>query len=159
MPCLPVSRPSSLILAMALAVLATCSPAGAPAAESAVIEVQGAFLMEPAGGRDVTSGGFEVTVSGAPVSLVAAETPLAGRVELHTMEMDDGVMRMRQVEAFEVSEDQPLVLERGGNHLMVYGLSEDFAAAGETDLLLTFRDSGGNEQTVVTTAEIRSRTD
>jgi copper(I)-binding protein len=148
---------STVFAGAGLLALAACGEANAPAPDTAVIEVQGAFLMVPAEGRDMTSGGFQVTVTGAPRTLVAAETALAERVELHTMEDDDGVMRMRQVEAFEVTPDAPLVLERGGNHLMLYGLSEDFASQAQTDLLLTFRDPAGTEQTVVTTAEIRPR--
>ena len=94
-------------------------------------------------------------VTGAPVELVGASTDVADRVELHTMTMEDNVMQMRQVESFTVSEGEPVVLQRGGNHLMLFGVDPAIAIGDTVDLSLEFRDSDGTSQTLVTSADVK----
>ena len=73
--------------------------------------------------------------SAKPDRLIAVESPDA-RIEMHTHEMRDNVMRMRRVEAFSLPPSTDLVLESGGLHLMVF----DFVPkANKTPLRLTFR--------------------
>lgn len=139
-----------------IAILAACSEtlvAPEPAAGS-VVEVRDAFLVQPATGRDITGGGLSVTVTGAPRKLVGARTEIAGTVELHTMAMEDGMMRMRKVESFTVNETEPLKLERGGNHLMLFGLTETLEVGDTVDIVLTFESEDGAMQDIVTTAEV-----
>ena len=73
--------------------------------------------------------------SATPDRLIGVESPDA-RIEMHTHEMRDNIMRMRRVEAFSLSPGTNLVLESGGHHLMVF----DFVhQAHKTPLRLTFR--------------------
>jgi hypothetical protein len=133
--------------------LAACG-AAAPAAEGeTVIEVRDAFIVEPPAGRDLTGGGLTVTVQGEPVTLIGATTAAARKVELHTMSMEGGMMQMRQVESFPVTETAPLVLERGGNHLMLFGVGP-IESGSSVDVILTFTDESGSEIEVTTQAEI-----
>ena len=70
-----------------------------------------------------------------PDRLIAVESPDA-RIELHTHEMRDNIMRMRRAEAFSLSPGTDLILKSGGHHLMVF----DFVHhEHKTSLLLTFR--------------------
>lgn len=144
----------ALIPAAALMLAACSGPAGAPAGES-VIEVKEAFIVKPTEGRDVAAGGLMAYVTGAPAELVGVSTDAADRVELHAMSMEDGVMQMCQVESFTASEGEPIVLQRGGNHLMLFGVDPAIAVGDSVDLSLEFRDSDGTSQTVVTSAEIK----
>lgn len=145
----------ALIPVAAALMLAACSgPADKPATGS-VIEVKDAFVVKPAAGRDVASGGMMVYVTGAPVDLIGVSTDAADRVELHTMSMEDGVMQMRQVDSFKVSEGEPVVLQRGGNHLMLFGFDSAIQEGDKVDLSLEFRDSDGASQTVVTSADVK----
>lgn len=67
-----------------------------------------------------------------PVRLVGASTPAAARVEIHTMSMEGGVMRMRPVVGgLVVPAGGQVRLAPGGLHLMLIGLKgplrvEDF---------------------------------
>ena len=147
---------TNLILPAAL-ILGAC---GAPATgtetaatDGPVIEVRDAFIVQPPEGRDITGGGLRVSVTGGPVTLVRAATDIAGTVELHTMSMENDMMQMRKVESFPVSEDQPLVLERGGNHLMMFGV-QPLQVGDQVDVVLTFTDESGAEQDIVTQAEV-----
>ena len=73
--------------------------------------------------------------SAKPDRLIAVESPDA-RIELHTHEMRDNIVRMRRVEAFSLPPGTNLVLESGGHHLMVF----DFVhQAHKTPLRLTFK--------------------
>lgn len=144
---------SALILPAAF-LLAACgaSQSGAPA-PSSIADVRDAFIVQPPEGRTVTGGGMHITVQGAPLTLTGASTDKAEQVELHTMSMEDGVMQMRKVEGFPVSAGAPLSLERGGNHLMFFGL-EPLEVGEEVEIVLTFSDESGAEQKIVTKAEV-----
>ncbi len=145
-----------LVPVLGLALAACSNPATAPADGKSVIEVTGAFVVKPPEGRDVTAGGMTVSVTGAPVDLVAITTSSAEHVELHTMTMDDGGMQMRQVDHFTASEGSPIVLERGGNHMMLFGFDSAVQPGDTLDLSLEFRLADGESQTVVTTADVRN---
>src|SRR5688500_3011651 len=66
---------------------------GMPAIAADVIAVDEAWVRPPAPGQSV-AGAYMSLTSRSRVSVVAAESPDARRVELHTMSMRDGVMRM-----------------------------------------------------------------
>ena len=74
--------------------------------------------------------------------LVAAATPAAKRAELHTHIMDDGIMRMRRVEAFAAPSNVLVKLASGGDHIMLLGLKEPLTVGMEIPLTLTFEHAG-----------------
>ena len=140
-----------LAASLGLAALTACSPAS----DEASVTVSDAYIVKPAPGRDIAGGGLTLSVTGAPMALVGADTDIADTVELHTMEMEDGVMRMRKVDRLEATEAAPLVLESGGAHLMLFGVSPDIEIGERVDLVLTLSDSEGAESVLNTVAEIR----
>lgn len=76
--------------------------------------------------------------------LVAAATPAAMRVELHTHEEDAaGVMRMIEVEeGFVIPAGGERRLERGGDHVMLMGLTDALTEGDVVTLTLTFEREG-----------------
>ena len=76
--------------------------------------------------------------------LVAARTDAAKRTELHThMEDANGVMKMMHVtEGFEVPAGGALMLERGGKHVMLMGLTGALEQGETVTLTLTFEQAG-----------------
>jgi copper(I)-binding protein len=147
--------PAAAVLLVACSAEKPSAQPDTPAAVSApVIEIKDAFVVKPAEGRDIAGGGLTVYVTGGPVDLVGATTDAASRVELHTMSMDGGVMQMRQVEKFTAKDGEPLTLKRGADHLMLFGFDPAIQEGDKVDLNLEFRDSNGNSQTVVTTADV-----
>lgn len=74
--------------------------------------------------------------------LVAASSPVAKTVELHTHTMDNGVMRMRQIKAVEVHPGTPAVLQPGGNHIMLIGLNRKLTKGDSFPMTLQFAKSG-----------------
>jgi copper(I)-binding protein len=82
--------------------------------------------------------------------LVAASTDAAQRVELHThLEDAEGVMRMVEVEdGFAIPAGGETVLQRGGLHVMMMGLTRPFAQGEAIELTLTFEKAGDVTLTV-----------
>lgn len=74
--------------------------------------------------------------------LVAATSPVARVVELHTHIMDGGVMRMRPVAAIEVNPGEPAVLRPGGLHIMLIDLQRPLRAGETIPLTLRFETAG-----------------
>jgi hypothetical protein len=73
-------------------------------------------------------------------TLIAASTDVAERVELHTHVMDaSGVMAMVEVEGgFTIPGGSTRVLQRGGDHIMLLGLTRPLADGDRFTLTLTF---------------------
>ncbi|MEO1689628.1 MAG: copper chaperone PCu(A)C, partial [Pseudomonadota bacterium] len=76
--------------------------------------------------------------SGDADRLVEVRSSAARRVELHTHEFEDGIARMREVDAIEVPADGMAALVRGGDHVMLLGLTEPLEQGGTVPLTLVF---------------------
>jgi copper(I)-binding protein len=74
--------------------------------------------------------------------LVAARTEIAGAVELHRSAIEDGVMRMRQVEAIEVPARGEVRLAPGGYHLMLIGVNRELKDGDRFTIMLEFERTG-----------------
>lgn len=97
---------------------------------------------QPAGGGYVaiTNNGDEAD------RLISASSPAAGKVEVHSMEMKDGVMVMRPVEGgLEIPPGETIELKPGGQHLMFMQVGEPFAEGGSVPVELTFERAGSVE--------------
>lgn len=77
--------------------------------------------------------------------LLAASTTMAERVELHQMQMDGDVMRMRALSGIEIPARTTLSLRQGsadGYHLMLFGLRRQLAVGDRFALTLRFERAG-----------------
>ena len=93
---------------------------------------------------DVNSAAYMVlrNPSGEADRLIGATTTAARAVELHLSSLDDGIMRMRQVDAIEVPAQGEVRLEPGGYHLMLIGVTEPLEEGGEVAVNLHFDRAG-----------------
>ena len=84
-----------------------------------------------------------IAIQGAEADrLIAAESMVARRVELHTHMMDGNVMRMRPVAAIEIAPGEPTLLQPGGLHVMLIGLKSPLAEGERFPLTLVFERAG-----------------
>ena len=75
--------------------------------------------------------------------LVGATSNLARKTELHKMEMDNGVMRMRQVEGgIDLPAGKTIHLLPGGYHVMLIGLNAPLTANSIFEITLVFQNAG-----------------
>jgi len=82
--------------------------------------------------------------------LLRASTPVAQRVELHTMSVDaQGVMRMREIESVELAPGARVTMQPGiGMHLMLVGLKQPLKAGDSFPITLEFAKAGKVEITL-----------
>jgi len=76
--------------------------------------------------------------------LVRASTPIAARVEIHTMNLDaQGVMRMREIDGVELAPKAKVHMKPGGGlHLMLIGLKEPLKEDATFPMTLEFERAG-----------------
>lgn len=74
--------------------------------------------------------------------LIGGSTMAAEEVQLHTHLMENGIAKMRPVEAIEVAPGTPTVLQPGGLHIMLVGLTGPLEEGSTISLTLTFERAG-----------------
>ena len=138
------------VLAVVIALAATIVPSTVWAEEGARVaagklKIEGAWTREPPPGARVGGAYLTITNGGdAPDRLLGGTAAFAERIEIHSMSVTDGVMRMREIEGgLEIAPDTQEVLEPGGNHVMMMGLTDGALEAGDTvRLRLRFERAG-----------------
>ncbi len=79
----------------------------------------------------------------AACTLIAVSSDVAERVELHTHQEVDGVMKMVEVEGgISLPAGEGHMLKRGSDHVMLMGLHEPLAQGDNVALTLDFADCG-----------------
>jgi hypothetical protein len=103
-----------------------------------------ARAMPPAAGNSAAF--MTLRNPGPTAAIVEAKADVSETVELHTHTRVDGVMKMRRVPKIELPAGEDTVLEPGGLHVMLIGLTEPLKAGERFDLTLVFED--GSQKTV-----------
>ena len=127
---------------LALGLLA--SAAVAQSALVGTITVQNAWSRETAVGQKVGGGFMAITNKSAKEDrLIGGSSPVAAEVQLHTMAMDNGVMRMRQVEGgITIPAKGVMELKPGSFHVMFMGLRGPLKQGEKFPVTLTFKNAG-----------------
>ena len=73
-------------------------------------------------------------------SVVAAYSDVAAAVELHNHIMEDGMMKMRRVDAIAIPGHGQVALKSSGFHIMLIGLTRDLEMGEEVPIELEFAD-------------------
>ena len=113
------------------------------AADHGVAIIQG-WARETAPGQ-VNGGGFLTITNNATQAdrLVSATSPASATVQLHTMSMDGGIMRMRELpQGIPVPTKGVVELKPGGMHIMFIGLKAPFKPGQTVKLTLRFEKAG-----------------
>jgi periplasmic copper chaperone A len=87
-------------------------------------------------------GGFLKITSPTADRLLAAGSPVAKTVELHSMQMQGDVMQMRQVPAIDIPAGKTVELKPGGLHVMFIGLTQTLTDGATFPLTLRFEKAG-----------------
>lgn len=76
-------------------------------------------------------------------TFVSADSPAAGSVEIHSMSMDGGVMRMREVGGIDLKPGAKVTMQPGnGYHLMMVDLKAPLKTGDKLPLTLHFKNAG-----------------
>jgi copper(I)-binding protein len=107
-------------------------------------EHQGIMVMEPFAretppNAQVAGAYMTLMNHGADDRLIGASTDAAARVEIHNHTMENGVMRMREVEGgLSLPKGETVTLQPGGLHVMLMGLEAPLKQGETLDLTLEF---------------------
>ena len=81
--------------------------------------------------------------------LISISTPAARKAELHNHILEGGMMKMRPVEAIAITPGEPSIMQSGGLHIMLMGLTEPLVEGNSFPLTLTFERAGSIEVEVM----------
>ncbi|MDZ7827332.1 MAG: copper chaperone PCu(A)C [Gammaproteobacteria bacterium] len=92
-------------------------------AGDAPLQSRDAWIREAPPGRTLTAGYVTFVNPGDEKVILVAASALEGaeKVEFHTSERSDGMMRMRRLETVEVPAGGEVAFAPGGHHLMLFG--------------------------------------
>jgi copper(I)-binding protein len=137
-------RPLSLALG---AGLMTMFWAGAAPAQSTDIEITNAWARATPGGAQAAAA-YVMIKAPAGDKLTGVSTPAAQKADIHSMTMDNGVMKMRQVDGLDLPAGQAVTLKPGGYHIMLTGLAKPLEEGQSFPLTLDFAKAGERQVTV-----------
>jgi len=103
------------VLAMLALILLAC---GKQAPE---INIADNWVRATAEGQEVGAAYMTIT-SASDTSLIKVESSVSDSVEIHSMSMENGVMKMRMLEQLDLKAGTPSKLVLGGSHLMLFDL-------------------------------------
>lgn len=107
-------------------------------------------------GAKVGAGFMTLKNAGSAERVVGASSPVAGRVEMHVTVREGDVMKMREVQGFEVPAGGAFELKPGGAHLMLMDLKRPLKKGEKVPLTLKL-EKGGELKLELLVEEIGAR--
>lgn len=108
----------------------------------AEVLISDAWVRANAPGQSVGAA-YMMLTSPQESSLFQIESPSAGSVEIHSMTMTNGVMKMRALETLPLEAGKAEKLAPGGFHLMLFDLKTPLKAGEKVAFKLSFKDKTG----------------
>lgn len=102
------------------------------------IAVSNAWVRGTLPGQDM-SAAYMTLVSQQDAILIRAESDVTKSVELHSMTMQNGIMKMRMLDKIALTANKPLQLAPGGLHLMLFDLKQPLSNGQLINFDLTFK--------------------
>ena len=125
-------------LAILVGILMACSK------QAPDINITDNWVRATAEGQDVGAAYMTIT-SASDKSLVKVESSVTDSVEIHSMSMENGVMKMRMLEQLDLKANIPNKLAPGGFHLMLFDLKKQLKAGETVSFTLHFKNQAGKE--------------
>jgi copper(I)-binding protein len=105
-----------------------------------------------------TAGAFMQLRSPKATRLVEVQSPVAGRAEIHQMDMQGQTMRMQKVDGIDLQAGQPVNLSSGGYHVMLFDLKQQLKEGEQVPLTLTFSGADKKRESVTVQVPVRPLT-
>lgn len=140
---------------MMMAALLTLTATGAFAAEAPAATrpvVSDAWISEAPPVARNNAAYVTLTNGAAKDALLSAESPVAEVVELHTIGLAGGIMRMQRLPLINLAPSETLRMAPGGKHIMLINMKRSLKAGDRVPLTLVFRRAGR----VTVEAEVRT---
>lgn len=119
------------------------------------IAISNAWARATAPGQKVGAAYMDLS-SQKGATLIKAESDLAGIVEIHSMTMENDVMKMRMLDELPLPAGTTVSLEPGGYHLMLFDLKQPLDIGKSAEFKLHFRTGRGETQVISVTLPVKS---
>ena len=135
-------KTKALFFAAALVLMA--GPAAAETYKVGTIEIEQPWARATPKGATIGAGYMKITNTGTePDRLVGGSVSFAQHFELHSMTMEQGVMKMREVkDGLEIKPGETVELKPGGYHVMFVGLKQPLKQGADLTVTLNFAKAG-----------------
>jgi periplasmic copper chaperone A len=135
--------PRSLAYAVLLSAL-IAAPARAEEVKAGDLTITQAWSRATPKGAKIGSGYLTIENKGsAPDRLVGISADIAGKVEVHEMAMNNGVMTMRPLDkGLTIDPGKTVKLAPGGYHLMMFDLKSPLKQGDKVPVTLEFEKAG-----------------
>jgi copper(I)-binding protein len=137
------------------ALIAAVCAVSAAAVQAQPVTVKNAWIRVPAPGQKV-AGAYMELLSRNRTTLTSVASVVAGRGELHSSALEDGVMKMRPVARIELPAGQPVTLAPGGLHVMLIDLKQQLKPGDKVPLTLTVQLENAGRSIFTVQAEVRA---
>lgn len=133
-----------LLVPAALAVTALAAPANAEDVKAGDLVISQAWSRATPGGAKVAGGYLTIENKGtAPDRLIGGTADIAGKVEIHVMSMDKGVMKMHALDkGLAIEPGKTVKLAPGGYHVMLEELKGPLKQGDKVPVALQFEKAG-----------------
>jgi copper(I)-binding protein len=119
------------------------------------VKVQDAWVRSTVASQKV-AGAFMQLTAMKDAKLVEVRSPIAGRVEIHEMVMEQDTMKMRAVSSVELPQGKAVALGSGGYHVMLMELKQPVNAGDVVPLTLVFEGRDGARESMDIQAAARA---
>jgi len=134
----------SMTAAVAMLWCSLATPAHAQEVKAGDLVITQAWTRATPGGAKI--GGGYLTIEnkgGAPDRLIGGAADVAGKIEVHEMAMNNGVMTMRPLEkGLSIEPGKTVKLAPGGYHLMMFDLKSPLKQGEKLPVTLEFEKAG-----------------
>jgi periplasmic copper chaperone A len=139
-----MNKPSRTLTFAVLVASLFAAPACAQEVKAGDLVITQAWSRATPSGAKIAGGYLTIENKGtAPDKLVGGSGDIAGRVEVHEMAMNNGVMTMRPLDKGLIIEPGKTVkLAPGGYHLMIMDLKSPFKQGDKVPVTLEFEKAG-----------------
>ena len=123
----------------------------------AQVAVKDAWVRATVGPQKVTGAFMQIT-SAQDTKLVAVQSAAAKKVELHTMEMDKDVMRMREIASLDLPAGKAVELKPGSYHIMLIDLVKPVKEGDTVAVTLVIENKDKKRESIEVKATAKSLT-
>jgi len=134
-----------IALGLSISILACTPTTEAPPKQG--MEISSAVVRTPMGGQTMTAGYFQLANhTDLDDALIAVESPVASRVEIHATELIDGRMSMRKKVSLDIKAGETVEFKPKGHHLMLFDVT---LGTDQKDAALTLKFKHAPDVTII----------
>ncbi len=143
---------------LATCALATSAYAKDSANSQPAVAIDHAWARPTNKGQNISAAYMTLT-SQQDCTLIKAESSVTKDVEIHSMSMEKGVMKMRMLDSLPLSAGKASELKPGGFHLMLFDLKKPLTLGEQITFKLTFKNKDGAEFSQQVTAAVKAESE